>query len=321
VRYRICAAAAAILVSFSGGSAALDSFAGEAGPQYRVHGVPWPGGLVRYYNAAPSQAWAVRKAVAAWNRSGANVRFVATSRAEAQLVIRHDPSVASCNKAEATIGFVPDASVTIFPRSDATQECNRYTAAVFLAHELGHVLGLRHEDRGCATMNAIISYRGGELCDQGMPWQWRCQLLELDDVLGAIAVYGGAPKPQRRSPLCAVYKPIKPPIRAEATYRPEYGGISLEFRRRPDPAAPAFLAPFADASRRGYAYLGLRDECPKPTLTDDVPRHAWPSDTEMVSRVVAQPPPGRYCYAVWSIDALGRPSGRAAADWVQVPAE
>ena len=320
MRYRVCAAAGVVLASFSGGLLALESRAAEAAPHYRVRGVPWPGGVVRYYNAAPSQAWAVSRAVAAWNRSGANVQFVATSRAEAQLVIRHDPSVASCKKAEATIGFVQDASVKIFPRNDASPDCNKFTAAVFLAHELGHVLGLRHEDRGCAAMNSIVSYRGSALCGHGMPWEWRCQLLERDDVLGAIAFYGGSPRPQRRSPLCSVYKPIKPPIRPEAAYRPEYGGVSLQFRRRPDPAAPAFLAPFADASRRGYAYLGLRDECPRPTLTDEVPRFTWPSDTEMFSQVVAQPPPGRYCYAVWSIDAFGRPSGRAAADWVRVPA-
>lgn len=109
MRYRVCAAAGAVLASFSVGL--VDSPEAEAGPQYRVHGVPWPGGLVKYYNAAPSQAWA----------------------------------------------------------------------------------------------------------------------------------------------------------------------------------------------------------------TDDVPRYAWPSETETFSRVVAQPPPGRYCFAVWSIDAFGRPSGRAAADWVQVP--
>src|SRR5687768_7565545 len=68
--------------------------AAEAASAYRFHGVPWPGGVVRYYNAAPSQAWALWQAVAAWNRSGANVRFVATSRRNAQLIIRHDPIVA-----------------------------------------------------------------------------------------------------------------------------------------------------------------------------------------------------------------------------------
>jgi hypothetical protein len=30
------------------------------------------------------------------------------------------------------------------------------------------------------------------------------------------------------------------------------------------------------------------------------------------------PKPGRYCYAVWSTDPLGRPSDRPATAWITV---
>jgi len=51
--------------------AAPPAQAAPATSSYRVHVVPWPGGVVRYYNAAPSQGWVLWQAVSAWNRSGA----------------------------------------------------------------------------------------------------------------------------------------------------------------------------------------------------------------------------------------------------------
>jgi hypothetical protein len=231
----------------------------QAAPSYRAHGVKWPGGIVPYFNAAPDQAWALWQAVSAWSRSGADVRFVATSRANAWLIIRHDPAVSSCERAQATIGFVPGATVKIYPRGDASRTCNRYDAARSLTHELGHVLGLLHEDRACTVMNSSGSYRGGAECDPVEPWEWRCRLLEPDDVSGAIAFYGGSPRPQRASPACALYDPIHPPGSAAATYDSETGGIALSFRRAPDPVLPAFLARAARDAQAGYGYAVRRD--------------------------------------------------------------
>src|SRR4051812_13497333 len=63
---------------------------------YHGRGVPLVRRVVCFYTSARDQSWALAQAVSSWNRSGANVRLVATARAEAQLVIRHDPAVASC---------------------------------------------------------------------------------------------------------------------------------------------------------------------------------------------------------------------------------
>ena len=253
-RRRILRIVTLVAIAFAANASAAD-----AAPEYRYHGVPWPNGVVKYYNAAPSQGWALWQAVAAWNRSGAKVRFVATSRRNAQLIIRHDPSVASCQQARATVGFVRTAHVLIYPRNDASSACSKYRAARSLAHELGHVLGLKHENGGCAAMNSAGSYMGGSMCPNTNLGEWRCQLLERDDVAGVVAIYGGSPRPEKRaSPMCPLYKPIAPPAMASASYRPEYRGVMLQFRRAPDPAMPAFLKPLAADRQRGYGYLAAR---------------------------------------------------------------
>src|SRR5206468_4216303 len=41
---------------------------------------------------------------------------------------------------------------------------DRYTMALVVAHELGHVLGLDHEDRVCATMNTYLVEGHTEHC-------------------------------------------------------------------------------------------------------------------------------------------------------------
>ena len=69
----IVAAAVALLVCV----------AAPASEAYVVKGKPWPGGTIRYYNAAADQAWPVARAVYVWNHSGARIRFVPSSRASA----------------------------------------------------------------------------------------------------------------------------------------------------------------------------------------------------------------------------------------------
>jgi hypothetical protein len=314
VLIRFAGVACVACVLFAAGSSDAQS-----GQQWRYDAVPWPGGVVRYYNAAPSQGWALWQAVAAWNRSGAKVRFVATSRRNAQLIIRHGPSVASCAKAEATIGFVPNARVLIYPRRDRSRGCNRYRAARSLAHELGHVLGLLHEDGGCAAMNSAGSYSGGVMCPRPQPWEWRCQLLEQDDVRGVVALYGGTVRPQRRaSPTCPLYDAIAPPSALSASYDPATGGVTLTAVRAANPLVPAFLADDPRRRATAYAFLVGLGTCPSQADVDTTPRYAWAGQSRF-SRLVDFPQPGNYCHAVWSFDALGRPSPRPAIAWVRVP--
>jgi hypothetical protein len=316
-RQRCAVTVVVAALGFTGGSSAA-----EAAPTYSFHGAPWPAGVVRYYNAAPTQGWALWQAVAAWNRSGAKVRFVATSRRNAQLIIRHHPAVASCTQARATLGFVRGATVNIYARNDASTKCNRYNAARFLAHELGHVLGLLHEDGRCATMNSYGSYRGGAMCRPARPWEWRCRLLEPDDVRGVIAIYGGRLEPQKRpSPLCPLYEPSVPPTGVTASYAERERGVLLAFRPAADPVMPEFLAGVAARRSRGFAYLVRPNVCPSASMFEDAVQGVWTDRNRTgFSSVVDLLAPGTYCYGVWSIDAFGRPSSRVATTHVDVPA-
>ena len=58
--------------------------------------------------------------------------------------------------------------------------------ALVVAHELGHVLGLDHEDRVCATMNSHLVESHTEHCPAAPEGMWVCRLLRADDVRGAV---------------------------------------------------------------------------------------------------------------------------------------
>ena len=276
---------------------------GAAG--YRVEGQAWPGGIVSYYNAAPDQAWAVAKAVRAWNTSGAHVRFVSVPRQSAKLVIRSTEST-SCASARATLGYVGTSTVWIW-RSGTRPTCDRYWAAGALAHELGHVLGLGHEGRGCAAMNPSGSRRGPTACERAEPWEWRCRLLEHDDIEGAVAVYGGAVRAPRADPTCDLYRPIRPARYVSSTIDRDRGVLRVSLRR---PAAPP-VPPFLGSRPNAESLVLIWADGPCPVAWDaGAGRYRWPAAPGEVAEIVQRVPPraGRQCLSIWALDGLGRPS-------------
>jgi hypothetical protein len=163
----------------------------------------WPRGEIRYHNTVPEQAWALAAAVRAWNESGADVRFVEASAGDAHLVVERIDAV-GCRRAEASLGRVPRPRVWIYGIDPGRRGCDRYSAAQALAHELGHVLGLEHDEGGCATMNERGSLRGPEHCFPTPRGTWRCRLLEVGDIRRAVELYGGevrVPRGPRACPL------------------------------------------------------------------------------------------------------------------------
>ena len=210
-------------------------------------------------------------------------------------------------RGQATAGYVPKAYGGGWAM--VSRACGRFDAAGVLAHELGHVLGLGHEDRRCATMNSTLWWRCPNSPQLG---QYRCRLVNTDDVRGAVRRYGGRVKPQ--GPLyCWKYPPPPAPGSVTADLEPagrrrrappleehDVGGAD----RGPDRPRAGYLP--HDARRR-------RGELERVREPGERPRRSRTSGAEPLET-------GTYCYALWSYDeadrtagptdGLGRPRGR-----------
>ena len=168
-----------------------------AADAYRLEGGRWPTARITYYNEVPAYSWAVDTAAYAWNTSGARVQFVKSSRRDANVLIgiRWFKNAGDANVQRVNGRFV-SAQVGIRSGQD------RYTMTLVIAHELGHVLGLDHEDRVCATMNSYLVNGSPKQCRPAPQGMWTCRLLRRDDVLGAVSLYGGAIRQLRASEFC-----------------------------------------------------------------------------------------------------------------------
>ena len=165
---------------------------------YRLEGGRWSTRTISYYNEVPAYAWAVDSAAFAWNSSGAHVRFVKAPRREAKVLlgIRWFTPLGEA-QVDRTGGRIYGAKVGIRSGQD------RYTMALVIAHELGHVLGLDHADATCATMNTHLAGDHLEHCAAPPARMWVCRLLRADDVRGAVRLYGGSVRPIRGPEFCA----------------------------------------------------------------------------------------------------------------------
>jgi hypothetical protein len=164
---------------------------------YRLEGGRWPTSTIRYYNEVPAYTWAVDTAAYAWNSSGAHVQFVKSSRKNADVLLGiRWFKIAGEARVQRVNGRLVGAKVGIRSGQD------RYVMALVTAHELGHVLGLDHEDGVCATMNSRLDVDHPEHCPAPPPGMWVCRLLRADDVRGAVSLYGGSVRPLRGSEFC-----------------------------------------------------------------------------------------------------------------------
>jgi hypothetical protein len=164
---------------------------------YHLEGGRWATHVIPYYTETSAYAWSVDTAAYAWNTSGANVRFVKTSKRYAKVLVgirwfKH----AGDARVQRVDGVFVGAQVGIQSGHD------RYEMALIVAHELGHVLGLDHVTGICATMNPSVGYDRTTYCPAPPSGMWTCRLLQYDDVRGAVALYGGTVKPWRGSPFC-----------------------------------------------------------------------------------------------------------------------
>ena len=150
-----------------------------------LSGRAWPGGRVTYAVTSKSMRTPVRAAALAWNRSGLDVQLVEVSRSKARLLISPLPK-GTCFGAigEALVGYTGGFQSFMHLQPN----CPEGTLTMTAAHEFGHVLGLKHENRRCSLMNSVFVSR----CHpQPLEWEWYCSPPRDDDRLGLLRRYGG----------------------------------------------------------------------------------------------------------------------------------
>lgn len=287
---------------------------------YVLGGQRWPTHTILYYDASANHA-AVRAAVQAWNTSGANVRFVPTSRAHARLTIL-PLAPGGCLGLEgfATLGYDPRGDVVHLRRC-----ADVYEAAIVAAHELGHVLGLAHETHVCATMNPSTGLRCG-----APPFYYAlCRILQVDDVRGAVRRYGGRPRAIREPQFCAEFSaPVSPTSVSVTGTAPPAEELTAAVRipaERPLVQLPTLKLkgltlkqspPYLTASVYRYP-----NACPAgaphgtPTSEQTI-SGSGPVQVDLGARAALQP--GTWCFAVWTKDSAGRRSAHATTSSVTV---
>lgn len=285
-------ALAALLATIAALSAA------PAAHAYALAGIPWPGrpATITYWNGT-AYGSQVARAVRAWNASGARVRFRAASKKRARLHIVYDAfadpdrELAGIAHGRASVGYQPRNRVAL------GRGARGAGAIGVIAHELGHVLGLTHEDRRCSLMNS-------------MPWSRcapasasSCTILRHDDVLGAIRRYGGKPR-ARRAELC-------PPQPA-----------SLSLSRLPGSGRIEALVALPQGDVAGVLTKRAVGRCPDRPLSVTEGRTAAAGS---VLRIDVTPrgnlvpmEPQKLCVSAWTFDPTGRVSASALTRQIEL---
>ena len=154
----------------------------------------WPTRTILYHNGAAKYASSVKQAARLWNRSGVKVRFKAVSKREARLrvVISDRGLFGGLGFTELTGRRGTIRLASAIRKASSAPELSGLLTARVVAHEFGHVLGLRHDSGRCTVMYVHTD----ETLPPGCPspkrgWRYRCRVLEVVDVRRAVKIWGG----------------------------------------------------------------------------------------------------------------------------------
>ncbi|MCB0878766.1 MAG: hypothetical protein KDC46_07275 [Thermoleophilia bacterium] len=302
-------------------------------------GKRWPGRTITYYDATRDKV-AVRRAVIAWNSVGARIRFRRTfNRRRANIVIRNTRQVpAGCGTGQATLGYPGrgrQGYVNILHGyAKDGQGCAWPGQTFVVTHELGHVLGLDHDDRACALMNA--SHTNGVAASRCLPGdtfaqhraQWRCRLIEARDARRVVRKYGGRMRPRRRNPWCNLVPYPRAPAPLTVQSPENMSTVTVTLHRPNDYTTPPYLKNEASAS--SYELHRTAGSClaSRPALGNDawqesaVAAYSWSIEAGGDEVVVDNrpEPAGPWCWAAWTIDQFGRASAAPATATVDIAA-
>lgn len=277
----------------------------------------WPGRKITYYDDTLDPD-AVKRAVRIWNTSGMKMRFKKiSSKRTADLVLKNSKKVPSgCGTGVATLGYTGrrQAFVRILHGTDADgQSCAWPGQTLVLTHELGHVLGLQHDDSRCSVMNSyhVNGVAPGQCFTPDpadfdeSPGRWWCGGLVKKDIKRAKRMYGGRVQVPV-TPWCDIVPllPATGPVTAVATGG---SGAQVTLHRHPEPALPSWLV--GSAAPPMYEVHLTPGACSATagnelTIEKRYPWTAAPGTPELVLDGFF--PAGVQCFTAWAIDALGR---------------
>jgi hypothetical protein len=273
----------------------------------------WPSKTILYYDAT-GKAYSknVAAAAAAWNKSGQKARWKKTSRSRARVLIMVNKKIPSAGLA--TYFGRQRGLIEIQPGMKKMRESKaegEWVATTIMTHEMGHIMGLDHETKKCAVMQPAIGIGCPGPKD---PWQFRCRVLETDDIRGGVALFGG--KVGKVGPeFCDTTPPPGVPTDVDAVWLDNVGSDEEDFAEANGSGVRVSWLTPSSGEPLELRILRRQDTC--PTGVDDKAakevgwEQASAGQAQSIVDATGFPGDGAYCYAVFAIGPFSRPSAPA----------